>query len=347
MAASPDPEDGPVTNREDDPPTRRGRLLRMLRRPAGVRHSAPTVAAALLLLAACSQPSPPSPTTTHSPSHADTPQGPYVALGDSYTSGTDIPDQVGSPAGCDRSDRNYPTLLARHFKLAAGEVHDVSCSGATIADLSASQNTSSGVNPAQLSVLTSSTRLVTLGIGGNDLDFSGVLTRCVEMDAPGTILDLLRNAQSGSTPCRSYYTDGGTDQIRQKIQTVQTGLAAALARIHRLAPRARVFVVGYPDLLPADGAAGCSNSLAITPGDVAYLDGEELQLNSMLRQQAAAAHDTFVDTYTPSLGHDACSAASTRWIEPLLTRAAAPLHPNAFGQQGIADAVERAVFGRS
>ncbi|UIX28718.1 hypothetical protein [Streptomyces sp. GQFP] len=38
------------------------------------------------------------------------PQGPYVALGDSYTSGPRIPTQTGKPAGCDRSDGNYPSL---------------------------------------------------------------------------------------------------------------------------------------------------------------------------------------------------------------------------------------------
>lgn len=339
-----------MTNHDDLPtaPTRRGRLFRTLRRPASVRHSAPAILAALLLLAACSSPAgtgtqKPSPRTVSTPS---TPQGPYVALGDSYTSGPEIPEQVGDPAGCERSNRNYPTLVAAHFKLKAGDVRDVSCSGATIADLTTSQGTKSGTNPAQFSALTHATQLVTLGIGGNDLDFAGVLTRCVELDAPGTVLAMLRNAKASSTPCRTYYTLGG-DQIQQKIQAAQPGIAAALSRIHQLAPNARVFVVGYPDLLPTDGADSCSHSLALTPGDVAYLGNAELAFNSMLKQQAAAAHDTYVDTYTPSLGHDACSASATRWIEPLLTdSAAAPLHPNAVGQQGIAAAVERAMSGR-
>lgn len=339
----------PTPPRPPAAPTRRDRPFRTLRHPASVRYSAPIVVAALLLLAACSSlgstsTQKPAPKTASTPS---APQGPYVALGDSYTSGPDIPEQVGDPAGCERSNRNYPTLLAEHFKLKAGDVRDVSCSGATIADLTTSQNTNSGSNPAQFSALAPATRLVTLGIGGNDLDFAGVLTRCVELDAPGTVLAMLRNAKADTTPCRTYYTLGGSDQIQQKIQAAQRGIAAALHRIHQLAPNARVFVVGYPDLLPTDGTDSCSRSLALTPGDVAYLSNAELAFNGMLRRQAAAAHDTYVDTYTPSLGHDACSAAATRWIEPLLTdAAAAPLHPNAVGQQGIAAAVERAMAGR-
>jgi hypothetical protein len=36
----------------------------------------------------------------------------YVALGDSYTSAPLVPHQVGMPAGCARSDQNYPSLVA-------------------------------------------------------------------------------------------------------------------------------------------------------------------------------------------------------------------------------------------
>jgi hypothetical protein len=55
-----------------------------------------------------------------------------------------------------------------------------------------------------------------------------------------------------------------------------------------------------------------------------------------------------VDTYTPSQGHDACSAPASRWLEPLLTTsAAAPLHPNAAGERGMADAVVEAVKSAS
>ena len=47
--------------------------------------------------------------------------------------GPDIPTQVGAAAGCQRSDRNYPSLLAQYLGLKAGQVRDVSCSGATSA----------------------------------------------------------------------------------------------------------------------------------------------------------------------------------------------------------------------
>ncbi|MFF0013029.1 hypothetical protein [Streptomyces sp. NPDC005374] len=73
-------------------------------------------------------------------------KGPYVALGDSYTAGPKIPDQNGDPAGCDRSDRNYPSLVAAGLDIKGADFKDVSCSGATIADLTGKQSTEDGTN---------------------------------------------------------------------------------------------------------------------------------------------------------------------------------------------------------
>jgi lysophospholipase L1-like esterase len=291
-----------------------------------------------LLLTSCSSSSP-LPTSAPRTSATLT-QGSYVALGDSYTAGPDIPAQTGTPAGCDRSSRDYPALVARSLRFKTDEVHDVSCSGATIADLTGTQSTSDGVNAAQLSALSSSTTLVTLGIGGNDVDFAGVLTRCVEMDL---IPSLIGSSAAQSSPCQAYYAPGGTDQIEQKIQAAATSLADALGRITQRAPHASVFVVGYPDLLPSGGSS-CADTLGITSADLVFLNREELRLNAMLRASAKTAGAVYVDTYTPSQGHDACAEPDIRWIEPLEPASpAAPLHPNARGEQAMASAVLDAI----
>jgi hypothetical protein len=153
------------------------------------------------------------------------------------------------------------------------------------------------------------------------------------------------SATSDLTPCQDYYTSGGTDQIQQRIQTVAGQLAQALTQIRQRAPHARVYVVGYPDLFPATGSA-CAHTLGITAGDIAFLNTEELRFNAMLQQSARTAGDSYVNTYTPSVGHDACAPEASRWIEPLIPAApAAPLHPNAVGEQGMADAIVHAIKG--
>lgn len=84
----------------------------------------------------------------------------------------------------------------------------------------------------------------------------------------------------------------------------------------------------------------------IIQGDLTFLNNEEVRLNSPPRQDAVAAGDGYVDTYTPSSGHNACSAETSRWIEPLPpASSAAPPHPNAAGEQGMADAVLQAITG--
>jgi hypothetical protein len=82
----------------------------------------------------------------------------------------------------------------------------------------------------------------------------------------------------------------------------------------------------------------------VAPGDLAFLAEKQQQLNAMLRERAAAAGARFVDTAAASAGHDLCAGPEHRWIEPVLPAAgAAPLHPNALGERGMAAAVLAAV----
>ena len=166
----------------------------------------------------------------------------YVALGDSFTAGPGIPLQLGpgtrpvAPSGCLRSSDNYPSLTARALGL---NLRDASCSGATTRDLTASQGP--GI-PPQLSLLRPSTSLVSLGIGGNDLGFSTIAKNCVAATPWG--------ATRVGWSCESHYTANGVDQLAVAVRRVRSKVATALAAIRARARRARVFVIGYPDLLP-------------------------------------------------------------------------------------------------
>ncbi|XUL93884.1 SGNH/GDSL hydrolase family protein [Streptomyces galilaeus] len=263
-------------------------------------------------------------------------RGPYVALGDSYTAGPKIPDQNNEPAGCDRSDRNYPSLVAAELGLKAGDFKDVSCSGATLTDLTAGQATDDGTNPAQLTALSRDTRLVTVGIGGNDIGFASMIKKCVGM---GMLYDLTSAFAPEDAPCARKYGDG----IQEKTEAAGRKLAKTLGEIKQRAPQADVYVVGYPAILPSD-SADCGREMSLAPGDVTFVREREQRLNAMLRQRAEAAGMNYVDTYTPSEGRDACSAKDTRWIEPLIPSSpAAPVHPNERGERGMSAAVLHAL----
>ena len=313
------------------------------------RRSCSLIAGVLLLvlLAACSSSkstasphprataaTPPAAAPAPAPSPAPSATaGPYVALGDSYTATPLSPRLTGAgDRACQRSTRDYPYLVAAALG-ATVKLTNVSCFGATTRDLSQAQHTSWPTNPAQLDALSAADRLVTVQIGGDDIGFSGIATTCGELSLTNLSGD----------PCRQHYTKGGTDQLAQAVTQAAPQVAAALATIRQRAPHARLLVVGYPDILPVRGN-GCWPEVTVARGDLPYLRGVETGLNAMLKAEAARAGATFVDTYTPSIGHDACQRAGTKWVEGLIpTSAALPLHPNALGEAAMAREIEAAL----
>jgi hypothetical protein len=248
----------------------------------------------------------------------------YVSLGDSYTAAPLVPDQTGSPAGCLRSNHSYPFLVAAGTGAAA--FTDVSCQGATTANLTHPQSVPLGTNAPQDNALSAGTTLATLQVGGNNIGFSDIIIHCTTLSLTNPF----------GSPCKDHYTSGGTDKLRAKINAAAPKVAADLQGIHADSPNARVLLVGYPAILP-DSGSGCWPLVPIAFGDVPYLRGVEKALNSMLASVAAANNATFVNTYTASIGHDVCQAPGTKWVEGLIpTSPAAPFHPNQLGEQGMA-----------
>ena len=132
--------------------------------------------------------------------------------------------------------------------------------------------------------------------------------------------------------CRNYYDPSGKNSLANDVAALAQPVATILADIHAAAPSAKVFVVGYPDILPQNGA--CWPSMPFETADAEYLNGVEQDvLNTMLQATAGSNGATFVNTYTPSESHNACTAESTRWVEPIVPGSSAdPVHPNANGR---------------
>jgi hypothetical protein len=247
----------------------------------------------------------------------------YAALGDSYAAGPLIPNPL-LPLGCLKSDRNYPHRAAPGIGLT---LRDATCSGAKTGDMFNPQGVDpDGPNPPQLNAVDSTTSVVSLTIGGNDIGFSEVAQSCITVNP-------------FSHPCLDKYNSGGVDQLKARIEATAPKVAAVLQGIKSRAPSARIFVVNYPAIFPETGY-GCWPQMPLGFSDVPYLRSTEQRLNSMLATQAAGAGATLVNWYAASIGHDACKGSSTRWVEPLVPgNAAAPIHPNAAGMLGGANAL--------
>jgi lysophospholipase L1-like esterase len=254
--------------------------------------------------------------------------GPYVSLGDSYTSAPLVPFPTGNPIGCGRSTNNYPSDVAR--VIGPSSFTDVSCGSATTANMTQSQSVPfGGTNPPQFNGLSSGDALVTVGIGGNDAGLIGVAEECAQLDA----------FSPTGTNCKNHYTASGSDPNVAAIQATGPKVAAVLQGIHQRAPSARVLIVGYPDGLPVDGSS-CWPLVPLSPGDIAYFNSLEEMLNSVISQQAAANGATFVDTFNSSIGHDACKAPGVAWVNGIVPNSVAyPLHPNQAGEQNMANQV--------
>ncbi|MBA2347040.1 MAG: SGNH/GDSL hydrolase family protein [Solirubrobacterales bacterium] len=249
----------------------------------------------------------------------------YVALGDSYTAGPLILNQVGTPIDCARSDNNYPSLTARSLGLT---LRDVSCSSATTEHMENPQGPLplGGTNPPQFNGVSADADIVTVGIGGNDAGLVGVAIKCIQL---GT------TAPTG-TACRDFYNAGGVDRVAAKIEEARPKIAAVLQGVHARAPKARVALVGYPAAAPIDGR-GCYPVVPASPDDLAYLNELLIRINAMMAEVAGVNDAEFVDIYTSSQGHDVCQLPPTRWYEGLVpTEPAFPVHPNVRGEADAA-----------
>lgn len=248
----------------------------------------------------------------------------YTALGDSFTAGPMIPKRHGL-LGCMRSDHNYPSLVAKALQ---ARLTDASCSGASTSDMTHAERFGVGANPPQLDSVTRDTDLVTLGIGGNDIDFSRIVVTCAAESLTSPM----------GAPCAAHYGNA----IDKDIKKTGPKVASVLRRIHAKAPHARVLLVGYLRILP-DGR-GCWPRVPLATRDVPFLNGTERKLNAMLKTTAAANGATFVDTYAHTEGHDVCAPAKARWVEGAFpSHQAAPAHPNEAGMQQIATRVRSAL----
>ncbi|MEJ7634794.1 SGNH/GDSL hydrolase family protein [Aeromicrobium sp.] len=271
------------------------------------------VAAAVTVLALISSLTAASATTQPAPLR-------YVAMGDSYSAASGVlPLDLTAFAGCLRSTRNYPHVIAAQLK---ATLTDATCGAADTTHYFSSQYP--GV-PPQLDKVKANTQLVTMTIGGND---SGVFINSIlQCGAAG-----LSTLGQGS-PCKDKYGSSFETTIKQ---TTYPSLVRALKAVRAKAPNAKVAILSYPWILPASG--GCYPQMPVATGDVPYLRQLQATLNDAVRRAAAATGTTYVDLNTVSNGHDACQPIGVRWVEPVLAGTNPVIvHPNALGEAKMAE----------
>lgn len=233
--------------------------------------------------------------------------GNYVALGDSYSSGT------SGPEPCLRSPDSYPEDYAHNY---GASVKFVACSGATSQD----------ITKKQLGSVNKHTQMVSLTAGGDDARLFDVVISCVVHGSePGKCKQALDKSLKSPT----------TSMAR-----VQSNLVALYRNIRaKASKRARMFALGYPSAVPRHVPKACVAPLRIWElGGLLGLRKEDAglfwtviqSLNRAVKAAAARAHVTYVKPFT---GHDICSADPYFWP---LGSGTDTLHPNVDGARAMA-----------
>lgn len=288
--------------------------------PAVLRRSAAaSAAAAALILSGASAPA----------FAAQVPVN-YVNLGDSYSSGwgslaptATVNPAYGSPA-CLQGGPDDVALFDQLQSVAL--TGDYACAGATVG------TTTSGIptiaeQAAKASfdgALNSSTGLVTLTAGGNDVNFGQIIAACAADTSPD------------ATGCQTAAAAGVA--LANSVD-----VAGTVGTIRGFAGNARIAWLGYPRLFATSG----ESTTVIAGGGVmsaaaaAVFDKGTDQLNAVLAGKARGAGAQFVDVAPKFTGHEIGSSASWFNLGPY---AQFNFHPTADGySQGYYPAMVSAI----
>jgi len=258
--------------------------------------------------------------------------GQYVALGSSFSAGPGVGQRApGSPILCMRSAGNAAHQLAamRHLDLT-----DVTCSASTTGHL---LNGSQFSQSAPLDALRPETELVTVTIGGNDVQYIGNLFAWVCHDAPDRIPWLWR--QLGA--CRPT----PDAEVDRQLAALPERFDRIAGEVRRRSPRATLVFADYATVLPDEGS--CPDRLPLTGAQLARGRFIARALSQITAGAARRSGATFVSASEVTRGHDVCSARP--WVFGLtfpsspLSFAPMALHPDADAMAAIARAIDAAL----
>jgi hypothetical protein len=274
---------------------------------------------------------------------------------------------------CHRSNEAHAHFVENALTSSGTSLQFLACSGAVIQDMyqaydsdpihGGSQQQQGEL--AQIAALKrlSNVRLITLTIGGNDLNFAPIAGSCAAGVLPfGDEADCLVNDHvglckmlyGGTSLAKNYdcFYDAPSDRkpigisVQGKITNVHDAVVQLLRDLHMAAPGARILVVGYPRWFPVGGTAawGLNPVCSLFPQlDQKWLNDRIDVLDATLRDavgQSGVAEFVSVNFN----GHELCT--NTPWLNPVdvvankLGNSPELLHPNPLGHQyGFAPAI--------
>ena len=199
----------------------------------------------------------------------------YIALGDSFSSGEgELEDdyyKIGTNTEserCHTSLRSYPYLISNASFINPLKMESVACSGARTVDINDDnkekyQGQGDRLNDGDLNTIYSQKvtaidqfipgrvnqiefvekyrpKIVTVGIGGNDVNLVGKLKDCLVQ-----------------YNCEWVYTDSGKARVAEEIKNIFPTLVNTYKNINTKSPETKIYAIGYPKIIKNNSTFDC------------------------------------------------------------------------------------------
>ncbi len=294
----------------------------------------------------------------------------YLALGDSYSSGegdtqkdsygkkyyralTDTLDER-----CHLSTRSYPYLLAKGMNLAINsQWNSIACSGATAWDVKEQgsqvylgQNDrlkSRDVQSLKVEALNEfipgrqkqiefvkkyRPKVITLTMGGNDVDFGNKIQKCVQGAGTCDYATIKRGGLKGEIL-------GQYDNLKSLYEELYKASGS----------QAKIYVLGYPNFVNDSSNAVCYANVGGLNTDERVMAKNSVSFfNSVIEQAVKAAGIKYIDIEDSLIGHRLCDAGDKHVtgisdLTDLSHNRQESFHPNAAGHADIATTIKQKI----
>ena len=286
----------------------------------------------------------------------------YLGMGDSYASGEGtyayIDGTDTSNNKCHLSSRAYALLLSSQIFQSG---HAISCSGAVTQDITDSSLSYEGQVADKIKKEDRDSQLIngvlanyipgfisqsefvdlhrpdaiTISIGGNDIGFADILTRCV---SPASLQE----------SCYPTYED--RLELARQINAIFPRLVDTYKQIAK--PGKRVYVTGYPLILAVGG--NCALNVHFDAHEIQMATDLVEYLNIVIERAAMKAGVRYVDISNAFAGHKMCETKSSDvavngftvgndvGIGPIKIIGNESYHPNQLGHELLANTIRTA-----
>jgi hypothetical protein len=297
-----------------------------------------------------------------------------LALGDSFTSGEGETDMSYYEPGtndlfdnCHVSTRAYPFLIAARIGISTIDAKSVACAGARVGDIIGTSDTywgqgnrlgDTGLKFSVASKTAAQTKaidtfqpgralqsafltrynpeIITIGVGGNDAGLMGKLSVCAMPDT-----------------CEWARGDG-LKATANEIKRLFDTLGALFARISHDYPGAKVYIVGYPNIIDPDGVCDLTTGALLDYSERVFIEKALQYLDQIIHAATQKASFTYLDIEQSMKGKTLCSGviseamngirlgndiAAISKLPMLKVIGAGTFHPTPVGHALVADAI--------